>query len=73
MPNLETRILAMAAEMTGDQQSAAVWFKQQPIPGWAGKLLTILSARTRPTRCLTTWRPCALAFILDCGRRELTS
>ena len=37
MPNLETRILAMAAEMTGDQQSAAVWFKQQPIPGWAGK------------------------------------
>lgn len=31
------RILAMAAEMAGDEQRAAIWFKHQPIPGWAGK------------------------------------
>lgn len=31
------RILAMAAEMAGDDQRAAIWFKHQPIPGWAGK------------------------------------
>ncbi|MGH6862101.1 MAG: antitoxin Xre/MbcA/ParS toxin-binding domain-containing protein [Phyllobacterium sp.] len=31
------RILAMAEEMAGDEQRAAIWFKHQPIPGWAGK------------------------------------
>ena len=31
------RILAIATEMAGDEQRAAVWFKHQPIPGWAGK------------------------------------
>jgi hypothetical protein len=31
------RIIAMAAEMAGDEQRAAIWFKHQPIPGWAGK------------------------------------
>ena len=31
------RILAMAAEMAGDEHRAAIWFKHQPIPGWAGK------------------------------------
>lgn len=31
------RILAMAAEMAGDEARAAIWFKHQPIPGWAGK------------------------------------
>ena len=31
------RILAIAAEMAGDDDRAAVWFKHQPIPGWAGK------------------------------------
>ncbi len=31
------RILAMASEMAGDDQRAALWFKHQPIPGWAGK------------------------------------
>jgi transcriptional regulator with XRE-family HTH domain len=31
------RILAMVAEMAGDEQRAAIWFKHQPIPGWAGK------------------------------------
>lgn len=31
------RILAMAAEMAGDANRAVIWFKHQPIPGWAGK------------------------------------
>lgn len=31
------RILAMASEMAGDEQRAVIWFKHQPIPGWAGK------------------------------------
>jgi hypothetical protein len=31
------RILATAEEMAGDGQRAAIWFKHQPIPGWAGK------------------------------------
>jgi hypothetical protein len=31
------RILAMAAEMAGGEQRAAIWFKHQPLPGWAGK------------------------------------
>jgi uncharacterized protein (DUF2384 family) len=31
------RILAMACEMAGDEGRAAVWFKHQPIPGFAGK------------------------------------
>jgi Protein of unknown function (DUF2384) len=31
------RILAIVSEMTGGQDRAAIWFKHQPIPGWAGK------------------------------------
>jgi uncharacterized protein (DUF2384 family) len=31
------RILAMAAEMAGGENRAVIWFKHQPIPGWAGK------------------------------------
>lgn len=31
------RILAMVSEMAGDEHRAAIWFKHQPIPGWAGK------------------------------------
>ena len=31
------RIIAIATEMTGTEQRAALWFKHQPIPGWAGK------------------------------------
>jgi hypothetical protein len=30
------RILSMVVEMAGDERRAAVWFKHQPIPGWAG-------------------------------------
>ena len=31
------RILAAAGEMAGGEDRAALWFKHQPIPGWAGK------------------------------------
>lgn len=31
------RILAMAGEMAGGDERAAIWFKHQPLPGWAGK------------------------------------
>ena len=31
------RILAMAGDMAGGEERAAIWFKHQPIPGWAGK------------------------------------
>lgn len=31
------RVLAMASEMAGGEERAAIWFKHQPIPGWAGK------------------------------------
>lgn len=31
------RILAMASEMAGGDDRAVIWFKHQPIPGWAGK------------------------------------
>ncbi len=31
------RILAMAAEMSGSMDRASLWFKHQPLPGWAGK------------------------------------
>ncbi len=31
------RIVAMAAEMAGDEGRAAIWFKHQPLPGWGGK------------------------------------
>lgn len=31
------RIIAMASEMAGDEKRAVIWFKHQPIPGWAGK------------------------------------
>lgn len=31
------RVLAMAGEMAGSEERAAIWFKHQPIPGWGGK------------------------------------
>lgn len=31
------RILVLASEMAGGEDRAAIWFKHQPIPGWAGK------------------------------------
>jgi hypothetical protein len=31
------RIIAMAADMAGDEGRAAIWFKHQPLPGWGGR------------------------------------
>lgn len=31
------RILTIATEMAGDEGRAVIWFKHQPLPGWAGK------------------------------------
>lgn len=46
------RILAMAVEMAGNEQRAAIWFKHEPIPAGEERPPTISSARARPTRCL---------------------
>lgn len=31
------QIVTIAAEMAGDESRATIWFKHQPVPGWAGK------------------------------------
>lgn len=46
------RILAMAAEMSGDESRAAIWFKHQPIPGWAGKTAYDLMAEGKSDKVL---------------------
>ena len=46
------RILAMASEMAGDDQRAAIWFKHQPIPGWAGKTAYDLVRERKPDKVL---------------------
>lgn len=46
------RILAMAAEMSGDEHRAVIWFKHQPIPGWAGKTAFDLVGEGRADRVL---------------------
>ncbi|HTV67094.1 MAG TPA: antitoxin Xre-like helix-turn-helix domain-containing protein [Rhizobiaceae bacterium] len=46
------RILAMAAEMAGDESRAAIWFKHQPIPGWAGKTAYDLVAEGKSDKVL---------------------
>ena len=46
------RILAMAAEMTGGESRAAIWFKHQPIPGWAGKTAYDLVAEGKSEKVL---------------------
>ena len=46
------RILAMAAEMAGDEHRAAIWFKHQPIPGWAGKTAYDLVAEGKAGKVL---------------------
>lgn len=47
------RILAMATEMTGDEHRAVIWFKHQPIPGWAGKTAYDLVAEGKSDKVLT--------------------
>jgi len=46
------RILAMATEMTGDESRAVIWFKHQPIPGWAGKTAYDLVAEGKADKVL---------------------
>lgn len=46
------RILALASEMAGDDQRAAIWFKHQPIPGWSGKTAHDLVRERRADKVL---------------------
>lgn len=46
------RILAMATEMAGDESRAVIWFKHQPIPGWAGKTAYDLIAEGKSDKVL---------------------
>ncbi|OCP15856.1 MULTISPECIES: DUF2384 domain-containing protein [unclassified Ensifer] len=46
------RILAMAAEMAGDESRAVIWFKHQPIPGWAGKTAYDLAGEGKADKVL---------------------
>ena len=46
------RIIALAAEMAGDEARAAIWFKHQPIPGWAGKTAYDLVAERKADKVL---------------------
>ncbi|WP_321336178.1 antitoxin Xre/MbcA/ParS toxin-binding domain-containing protein [uncultured Cohaesibacter sp.] len=45
-------ILNLACEMTGSDQRAALWFKHQPIPGWAGKTAFDLVSERKSDRVL---------------------
>jgi hypothetical protein len=47
------RILTVAAEMAGDEGRAVIWFKHQPIPGWAGKTAYDLVAEGRAADVLS--------------------
>lgn len=46
------RIIAMAAEMAGDEGRAAIWFKHQPLPGWGGKTALDLVRERKSDRVL---------------------
>lgn len=46
------RILALASEMAGSEARAALWFKHQPIPGWAGKTAYDLVAEQQAGKVL---------------------
>ncbi|MFC5587008.1 MbcA/ParS/Xre antitoxin family protein [Nitratireductor kimnyeongensis] len=47
------RILAMATEMAGNEHRAVIWFKHQPIPGWAGKTAYDLVGEGKADKVLT--------------------
>ena len=49
-------ILNIANEMTGSDQRAALWFKHQPIPGWAGKTAFELVSERKSCRVLAYLR-----------------
>ena len=46
------RILAMAGEMAGGDDRAAIWFKHQPLPGWGGKTSFDLVRDGKPEKVL---------------------
>ncbi len=46
------RIVAMASEMAGGEDRAALWFKHQPIPGWAGKTALDLTREGKADKVL---------------------
>lgn len=46
------RILSMASEMAGGENRAVIWFKHQPIPGWAGKTAYDLVGEGRADKVL---------------------
>ncbi len=45
------RILTMAGEIAGEANRAVIWFKHQPIPGWAGKTAYDLVAEGKADQC----------------------
>nr|WP_320141403.1 antitoxin Xre/MbcA/ParS toxin-binding domain-containing protein [uncultured Cohaesibacter sp.] len=47
-----TSILNLVSEMTGSDQRAALWFKHQPISGWAGKTAFDLVSERKSDRVL---------------------
>ena len=46
------RIIALAADMSGDDSRAAIWFKHLPIPGWAGKTASDLVREGKSAKVL---------------------
>ncbi|WP_321447841.1 DUF2384 domain-containing protein [uncultured Cohaesibacter sp.] len=49
-------ILNLASEMTGPDQCAALWFKHQPFPSWAGKAAFDLVSERKAERVLAYLR-----------------
>ncbi|SDH14152.1 MbcA/ParS/Xre antitoxin family protein [Pelagibacterium luteolum] len=47
------RILTLAADMAGDEKRAVIWFKHQPLPGWAGKTAYDLVSESKSAEVLS--------------------
>lgn len=47
-----SHILDMACELTGDRRSAQIWFREKPIPGWAGKTASDLFAENKADKII---------------------
>jgi hypothetical protein len=52
MVDQEKRILELATEMTGNHEDAASWFRNQQLPGWAGKTACDLASEGKSDRVL---------------------
>ena len=73
------RILAMAGEMAGDEQRAAIWFKHRPVPAGPARRLRsrqrrqvrqgarLSGGRALRRRCLSVRRPVATLFVSALG------